>query len=61
MADRSTVQIRRLLEGVPVKRQAEASDTDALQNTSCPAVVTISDRCSEFCLLDEFGAACDFR
>jgi hypothetical protein len=30
-------------------------------NTSCSAVVAIAHRCSEFCLLDEFGAACDFR
>jgi len=28
MADRSTVQMRRLLQGVSVKRLEEASDTD---------------------------------
>jgi hypothetical protein len=44
-----------------MKRPAEASDTDALQFASSPAVVAIFDRCFEFCLLDEFGAACDFR
>jgi hypothetical protein len=44
-----------------MKRQAEASDTDALQFASSPAVVAICDGYSEFCLLDEFRAACDFR